>query len=253
LIIFTTNFKLMRTFFYLLLSIFFFACQSTKIKNDNYKVSDTAPELGSIGQPKLGLKANNEFAVRTLPKLENHIRIAIEVVPFNRKLYRIYKAKAKYNQDQSNIAYIDSLPKKPELATIRILDVLQFANELNADYNKDVFRFIKDSQNSEVVTSLAFCFSVEEINKIKQADAFYLNNYQDSKYAISLYKLGKKTDTLFINSLNIVAYRLSKFCWGTTDREQWYIADIIEENMKCNGITKKNIAEKKKQKSLFDM
>ncbi|HEU4789523.1 MAG TPA: hypothetical protein VFS71_07550 [Flavobacterium sp.] len=243
----------MRNIFLLLLSVFFFACQSTKIKNDTYKVSDTAPELGSVGQSKLGSKANNEFAVRTLPKLENNIRIAIEVVPFNRKLYRIYKAKARYNQDQSNVAYVDSLPKKPELATVRLLDVLQFVNELNADYNKDVFRFIKDTQNSEVVSSLAFCFSVEDINKIKQADTFYLTNYQDSKYAISLYKLGKKTDTLFINSLNIVAYRLSKFCWGVTERGEWYIGDIIEENTKCNGVTKKKIPKKEKQESLFDM
>lgn len=237
----------------IILLIVLTACQSTKIKNETYMVSDTAPELGSIGQPKLGSKANNEFAVRTLPKLENNVRIAIEVVPFNRKLYRIYKAKAKYNQDQSNVAYVDSLPKKPELVTIRLLDVLQFANELNADYNKDVYRFIKDTQNSEVVSSLVFCFSVEDINKIKQADTFYLTNYQDSKYAISLYKLGKKTDTLFINSLNIVAYRLSRFCWGMTERGEWYIADIIDENSKCSGITKKKIPKKEKQESLFDM
>jgi hypothetical protein len=243
----------MRNIFLLLLTVIFFACQSTKIKNDTYKVSDTAPELGSVGQSKLGSKVNNEFAVRTLPKLENNIRITIEVVPFDRKLYRIYKAKAKYNQDQSNVAYVDSLPKKPELATIKLLDVLQFVNELNADYNKDVFRFIKDTQNSEVVSSLAFCFSVEDINKIKQADTFYLTNYQDSKYAISLYKLGKKTDTLFINSLNIVAYRLSKFCWGVTERGEWYIADIIEGNTKCNGVTKKKITKKEKHESLFDM
>lgn len=243
----------MRNILFVLFLVSFSGCQSTKIKNDNYKVSDTAPELGSIGQPKLGSKANNEFAVRTLPKLDNNVRIAIEVVPFNRKLYRIYKSKAKYNQDQSNIAYVDSLPKKPELATIRLLDVLQFVNELNADYNKDVFRFIKDTQNSEVVSSLVLCFSVDDINKIKQADTFYLTNYQDSKYSISLYKLGKKTDTLFVNSLNIVAYRLSKFCWGTTERNEWYIADIIEENSKCNGITKKKITKKEKQESLFDM
>ena len=237
----------------IILLIVFSACQSTKIKNDTYKVSDTAPELGSIGQAKLGSKANNEFEIRTLPKLENNIRIAIEVVPFNRKLYKIYKAKAKYNQDQSNVTYVDSLPKKPELATIRLLDVVKFAAELNADYNKDVFRFITDTQNSEVVTSLAFCFSVEDINKIKQADAFYLTNYQDSKYAISLYKLGKKTDTLFTNSLNIVAYRLSKFCWGVSERGRWYIADIIEADSDCKGITKSKTSEKKSEKSLFDM
>jgi hypothetical protein len=114
---------------------------------------------------------------------------------------------------------------------------------------------MRNTQNSEVVTNLVFCFSPEEINKIKQADAFYLTNYQDRKYGISLYKLGKKTDTLFLNSLNVVAYRLSTFCWGTKDRGQWYIADMIEGEGGCKGSTKNKIEEKKKSKtkSLFDM
>lgn len=245
----------MRNSFFILLLVFLSACQTTKIKNNTYKVSDTAPELGSIGQSKMGYKANNEFEVKTLLKLENNIRVAIEIVPFNRKMYKIYSAKAKYNQDHVKVAYVDSLPKKPELATIKLLDVVQFVNELNADYNAAVYKFISNTQNSEVVTNLVFCFSPEEIHKIKQADAFYLTNYQDSKYAISLYKLGKKTDTLFLNSLNVVAYRLSTFCWGETDRGQSYIADMIEGSNDCNGNTKLKIEDKKKSKSksLFDM
>ncbi|WP_348800619.1 hypothetical protein, partial [Flavobacterium adhaerens] len=165
-----------NSFFIVFLLVILSACQSTKIKNNAYKVSDTAPELGSIGQSKVGYKANNEFDVKTLPKLENSIRVAIEIVPFNRKMYKIYSAKAKYNQNQQEVAYVDSLPKKPELATIKLLDVVQFVNELNADYNKDVFQFITNSQASEVVTNLVYCFSPEEIDKIKQADTFYLTN-----------------------------------------------------------------------------
>ena len=243
----------MRNSFFVLLLFVFTACQTIKIKNNTYKVSETAPELGSIGQWKLGFKANNEFEVKSQPKLENEIRIAIEIIPFNRKMYKIYSAKAKYNQDQLKIAYVDSLPKKPELATIKLLDVVQFIDELNADYNNDVFKFIRNTQDPEIVTDLVFCFTPEEIHKIKQADTFYLTSYQNSKYAISLYKLGKKTDTLFLNSLNVVAYRLSTFCWGKTERGQWYIADMIDEGGNCKGNTKPKIKEKKKSKRLFDM
>ncbi|WP_269225283.1 hypothetical protein [Flavobacterium eburneipallidum] len=245
----------MKNSFIVLLLVVLSACQSIQIKNNTYKVSDTAPELGSIGQSKMGYKTNNEFEVKALPKLENNIRVAIEIIPFNKKMHKIYAAKAKYNQDQLKVAYVDSLPKKPELATVKLLDVVQFVNELNADYNKDVFKFISNTQKSEVVTNLVFSFSPEEINKIKQADTFYLTNYQNSKYAISLYKLGKKTDTLFLNSLNVVAYRLSSFCWGETDRGQWYIADMAEGSNKCKGNTKSKIKNnaKSKEKSLFDM
>jgi hypothetical protein len=243
----------MRNSFYILLLVVFSACQTIKVKNNTYKVSETAPELGSIGQSKMGYKANDEFEVKTLARLENNIRVGIEIIPFNKKMHKIYAAKAKYNQDQLKVAYVDSLPVKPELATIKLLDVVGFVNELNADYNAAVYKYISNTQNSEVVTNLVFCFTLEEINKIKQADAFYLTNYQDSKYAISLYKLGKKTDTLFLNSSNVVAYRLSTFCWGETDRGQSYIADMIEGSNNCKGNTKSKIEDKKKSKSLFDM
>lgn len=245
----------MKNSFIVFLLVVLSACQSTQIKNNTYKISDTSPELGSIGQSKMGYMASNEFEVKTLPKLENKIRLAIEIVPFNKKVYKVYAAKAKYNQDQLKVAYVDSLPKKPELATIKLLDVVQFVNELNADYNQDVFKFISTTKHSKVVTNLVYSFSPEEINKIKQADAFYLTNFQDSKYGISLYKLGKKTDMLFINSSNVVAYRLSTFCWGATDRGQSYIADMVEGDGGCKGSTSLKIKEKKKKKtkSLFDM
>jgi len=243
----------MKNIVYLLLIITCFSCTTTRIKNESYTISDTAPELGSVGFSKVGGRGSSEFEVRTLPKLESPIRITIEVVPFNKRLHRIYKTKAKYNQDQSQVTYVDSLPKKPELVTIRILDVMKLVSEINGEHNKELVRFLTDSQKSQIVTSLAYCFSQEDIAKIKQADAFYLTNYQESKYAISLYKLGKKTETLFVNSLNVLSYRLSKFCWGVTDRGQWYVSDIIDTKTRCKGKTKKRISEKERQDNLFDL
>lgn len=243
----------MKNIVYLLLIITCFSCTTTRIKNESYTISDTAPELGSVGFSKVGGRGSTEFEVRTLPKLEAPIRIAIEVVPFNKKLHKIYKTKAKYNQDQSQVTYVDSLPKKPELVTIRILDVMKLVGEINGEHNKELVRFLTDSQKSQIVTSLAYCFSQEDIIKIKQADAFYLTNYQESKYAISLYKLGKKTETLFVNTLNVLSYRLSKFCWGANERGQWYVSDIVDTKTRCKGKTKKRISEKERQDNLFDL
>jgi hypothetical protein len=110
------------------------ACQSTKIKNENYKVSDSFPELGFIGESKSSFNKNT-FDGRTLAKLNNNIRVEIDIVPFNRKLNKIYTSKAKYDQNQSKVAFIDSLPVKPELVTIKILDITGMVNELNASYN----------------------------------------------------------------------------------------------------------------------
>lgn len=231
----------------------FSACQSTKIKSDRYKVSPATPELGSIGQSKSLFDLQNDFKVKTLPKLENKIRVTVELIPFNKRLNKIYEDKAKFNQNQSKVAYVDSLSSKPELVTIRLLDVTGFVKELNADYNKEVFRLLNDTQNSEIISSVAISLATEDIIKIRLADSYYLTNSQEMKYSLSLYKLGKKMDTVDLNSGTIVGYRLSSFCWGAAERGKWYIADMMEGGSGCKGNTESRINEKKKSKNLYRM
>lgn len=243
----------MKNSFFIIILLTFSACQSTLIKNDRYKVSHSTTELGSIGQSKSLFNLQNDFDARTLPKLENKIRVEVELIPFNQKLNKIYITKAKFNQNQSKVIYIDSLPSKPELVTIRLLDVTGFVRELNGDYNNDVFRLLNDTQKSKIISSIAVSLPTEDIAKIRMADSYYLTNSQDSKYSLSLYKLGKKIETIDLNSGTVVAYRLSRFCWGVTERGKWYIADMTEGTSRCKGNTESRINEKKKSKSLYRM
>lgn len=238
----------------LLLFVLFTACKTIEIKEETYKVSNTSPEIGSVGQSKSMSNIHNDFKVKTFPELHNNIRVAIEAVPFNNKLYGIYKKKRKFNQKQSQLNYVDSLPSKPELITIRLIDVVGFVKELNADYNDNVYTYIKDSESSKIVTSIAVSFSDDEIEKMRQADTYYLSNSQNSKYTLSLYKLGKKIETIHINPQSILAYRLSTICWAISEKKHWHIADISESH-DCEGQTKEKIPKKAKEKemSLFDM
>lgn len=236
----------------LLILVLFTACKTVEIKDEIYKVSATSPEIGSIGQSKSLSNTHNDFTVKTFPELHNNIRVAVEAVPFNNKLYGIYKKKKKFNQKQAKLNYIDSLPSKPELITIRLIDVVGFVNELNAEYNDDVYRYVKDSESSKIVTSIAVSFSDDEIEKIRQADTYYLSNSQNSKFTLSLYKLGKKTETIHIIPQDILAYRLSKICWAINQKKHWHIADISEVG-DCKGNTLQKIPKKSKEKSLFDM
>jgi len=235
-----------------LIIIFCTACQTTKIKNDNFKFSSSVVELGSIGTSKLSYNLNT-FEPKGLPKLENNIRVEIGIVPYNRKLNKIYKSKAKYNQNQTKVAFIDSLPIKPELVTIKILDVAGLVEEINAEYNSNILKLLTDTQNLKIISSLAVSLPVEEITKIRQSDAYYLINNQYKKYTIALYKAGKKTDIIDINPETIVAYQVSSFCWVKSVKGTWNVADIVNENNSCSGITKRKINEKKNTEDLFDM
>lgn len=229
------------------------ACQSTLIKNDRYKISPSTTELGSIGQSKSLLNLQNDFSTRTLPLLENKIRVSVELIPFNQRLNKIYVAKAKFNQYQPKVTYIDSLDSKPELVTIRLLDVTGFVKELNADYNTDVFKLLNATQNSVVISSVAIRLSPDDIAKIRLADTYYLTNAQDTKYTLSLYKLGKKTETIDLNSGTVIGYRLSSFCWAADERGKWHIADMTEGTNHCKGNTESRTTEKKREKNLYRM
>jgi hypothetical protein len=103
----------------------------------------------------------NDFDARTVPKLENKIRVSVEPIPFNKRQNKIYTTKAKFNQNQSKVTYIDSLPSKPELVKIQFLDVTGFVKELNADYNADVFKLLNDTQNLEIISSIALYLSAD--------------------------------------------------------------------------------------------
>lgn len=243
----------MKYSFLAFLLLIFSACQTTKIKKNNYKVSVTAPELGSLGQAKSSITLQNDFNTRTFPKLENKIRVAVEVIPYNKKLNKIYTNKAKFNQNQAKVIYSDSLPTKPEIVTIQILDVTGFVNELNADYNEEVFRVMKDLQNLEIVSSIAVNLSSTDIAKIRLADAYYLTNVLDKKYTLTLLKQGKKVESIDLTLGTILGYRLSKLCWAETTRGKWYIADMITTNSSCKGTTSTKAKNKKKEENLFKM
>lgn len=237
----------------LLLLLAFSGCQTAKIKNEKYKVSSAVTELGSIGHASTGIDFKNEFSTRTLPKLENKIRLTIEIVPFNKKLSRFYDAKLKYDQSRPEVAYVDSLPVKPELVTVRFLDVAGFVKEINSEYNKEVLGLLSNTANAQVVSGVAISLSNENLAKLRLADGYYLANDFDQKYSISMYKEGKLVESFGIRPEWIVAYQLSSFCWAVDDRGKPYIADLVADKGDCKGSTKNVFSEKEKSNNLFKM
>ncbi|MFY0482520.1 hypothetical protein ACI6PS_07925 [Flavobacterium sp. PLA-1-15] len=241
----------MKNSLFLMLLLVFSACQTTKIKNHNFKISTTAVELGSIGESTSLLSLQNDFKTKALPKLENEIRLSIDIIPFNKRLAKMYNSKLEFNQSQPDINYVDSLSVKPELAILRILDITGFVSELNAVYNKDIRELLFNTRNLQVVSSIAIALSNEDLVKIRQADSYYLNNAQQKFYTLSLYKQGKKIEVLNIASAEVLGYGLGKFCWSEIKRK-WRIEDIVDKNDSCNGNTTSRPSSKK-EKNIFKL
>ncbi len=248
---FTIMKKTIKYLFILLLTAVT-GCQTTKVDNVKYTVSSATTELGSIGSATSLFKLDDDFKTHSFPQLKNNIRLDVQVRPFNKNSYKVYNAKMKAAQEQQKIQYVDSLPIKPELVTISILDVNGYINELNSDYNKDITTYLKDTEDAVAVTGLAIALPKETIGKIKASDAYYLTNNLNQKYMLSLYKEGKKTTEIDLTSGTVIGYILGKFCWAISDRQKWYIGDIVKDNKSCKGETTEKIKEKE-QTNLFKM
>jgi len=252
LIIFTQINIRMKKLFLLLLVAVFAGCQTAKIKNTQYKISEAVTELGSIGHADSYNNTKNDFTTHALPVLENKIRLEVQVLPFDKNINKIYLTKVKSNPAAIKVNYVDSLPQKPEFVTISIMDANAFAGELNAPHNKSIFTFLKDTKKAVAVTSLALVLPEPELAKLKQADAFYLAQDREKKFSMALYSQGKKTEVIDISKGLTLAYTISKFCWAVNDKDQPYIGDIVKDDKTCRGRTTERIKEKE-ETNLFKM
>ena len=230
----------------------FMSCQTVKVKNNTYRTTESTVELGAIGESNSFLKLSNDFEILSYPKLSDKIKVHVEVLPFTKKVSKLYKNKAKYNQKQTKIAYSDSLLVKPEVVRIEIVDVVSLIKEINAEQNKNTFNYIDKSKRTSIINDVLITLPSSDIEKIRQADAYYLVQNGTSKYGIALYKEGKKTTTLDVQTSSVLGYQVAKFCWSEDSRGKWKIGDIIKEGSSCKGDTYRMI-KPKKEKSLYKM
>lgn len=236
----------------ILLSLIVMSCNTVKIKDRDYKISSTTTEIGSVGFSKSAI-TKNDFNIHVFPILENKIRVEVSIVPFTKGLYKTYYNRAKFDQNQAKIQYSDSLETKPELIVISLLDIAGFVNEINSHSNKEVVDFLKNTQKAKIITSIVTTLSEENISKIKLADSYYLVNNQDSKYTLALYKANKKMEIIDLQSGVVLGYEVSKCCWTMNNKGKWHLADLINENAACKGITDPKIKERKSSESLYRM
>jgi hypothetical protein len=228
------------------------SCQAIKVKENTFKATDSNIELGALGDAKSIAGLKNNFTITAYPKIEEKIKLEVAIVPFTKKANKIYQSKARFNQKQSAINYVDSLPIKPEMVSIKISDIANLVTELNTEKNKESFSFIKNNERTSMITSVLVSLSPVEIDKLRQADTYYLVQTDVSKYNIALYKSGKKMETVDISTATILGYGVGKFCWFENDRGKWQIGDIIEKGCSCKGNTFKKV-KPKKEKSLYKM
>lgn len=228
------------------------SCQTITVKDTSYNTSNSIIELATIGQSSKKINQKLVFKTISFPYFEEKIKLHVDVVPFSKTANKAYKSKFKFNQNLTQINYVDSLSVKPEMVMITIADKTTLIEELNDEKNKSINEYLKNNPKTSIVNSVLVISSKQDIDKFKQADTFYLVQSTTAKYGVALYKNGKKTEVIDLQDYSIVGYELYNFCWRVNERGIWFIGDIVKGNS-CSGKLEKKITEKKKQKNLFKM
>lgn len=242
----------MRKIFLLAVVVVFAGCQTLIIKDNKFKIANETNEIGSIGSTDSNL-GKDVFSTYGIPKLSNKIRVEIDIINFNKLIYKSYLKQNPFKLTQTPITYIDSCSPKPEFISIKILDISGYIMELNADPNKGYIDYLKNTGHANIITGIAVVLTQENIEKIKSADTYYLVNNQSNKYMLALHKSNKLIENIDLQKSTSLGYRLGKPCWSSDDRKRWYISDIIYESKECGGATQSKITKKESHINLSDL
>ena len=242
----------MKKIIYLLIIISIASCQTIKVKEQSYKTSNSKIELGALGEAKSIGYLKNSFAITAYPIIEEKIKLEVAIMPFTKNTNKIYQSKARFNQKQSAINYVDSLPIKPEMVSIKISDIASLVNDLNSSANTKELNFIKNNERTTLITSVLVVLNNTEIEKLSNADTYYLVQSDIAKHTIALYKQGKKIETIDLSIATIIGYTVGKFCWFEKEKGKWQIGDIVQKGNSCKGNTYRKV-KPKKEKSLYKM
>lgn len=238
--------------FYFIIILFVFSCKSIDVREQCYKTSNSKIELGALGEAKSISGLKNSYTITAFPNLNEKLKLDIAIVPFTKKANKIYQSKAKFDQKQIKVNYADSLPVKPEMVSIKISDIASLINDLNSSENSKELTFIKNNERTAIVTSVLVVLNDSEIQKLRNADTYYLVQSDVSKHTLAVYKQGKKIETIDLSVATVIGYTVGKFCWSENERGKWQIGDIIQKGNSCKGNTYRKV-KPKKEKSLYKM
>lgn len=242
----------MKYQYLLVLFVIFSACNTVKVKNDPYKVTNESIDFLAIGESTTSLSQQNHFESFGFPRLEDKIKLYAEVLPYTKALNKIYVSKKEFNQNLSKSTYIDSVEVKPEVLHISIADKAALVAAINSKDNSSLREYIQTTEKASIVTDFVLNVNKTTLDKLKQTESYYLVQTNDAKYEIALYINNKKTETLTISSKDVLAYQTNDFCWIENAKGKWIIGDLVDEGTSCNGNTFKKV-QPKKEKSLYRM
>lgn len=195
-------------------------------------------ELGVVGEQKRSIQ-KTAYRVFGIPKYKTKIKVAAVIQSFDKTTYNRYVKSIQQTSNANTVTYIDSIAEKPKFIELQIMDKVGVISALNNE-NSEIYKYIKSNYTSSLVSKVRVVVTSLNFEKIKQANAFYLQTLQGKEQYLMMYKDGKFVDKLNLYGMVTFGYELSSFCWELTERKKLKISALLNEGQNCNENTNRN-------------
>jgi hypothetical protein len=136
----------------------------------------------------------------------------------------------------STLKFYKKRPKR-SYVKLSLINSVEIIEHLNSEFS-DLSEYIKENQESEIVTDVYVFMNSQESKKILNADATFLNKTQEGIYRVKTVT-GDEVGYIPLNQKNIFDFKSEKFCV----MENYYESKIISIGEGCKS---KNAKKTKK-------
>lgn len=229
----------------LFLLIILVSCSVIPSKKATYSNTTSVIVLGAIGKFDSNI-INKQFHVQSLPEIQKKVRVVSYLKKFDKSSTKSYGSSYVENQEKK---INDTLELTSNYILLVIQDKVTLLGEISSLNNMDVFNFLKTSNESSLVTSVAIRFPTEIQKKIVNAKEIFIRSNKNKILVLELVINDKVSEVISFFNGSVFDFQVSKFCWSENDQHQIIISDISENG--CNKKTYKSYTKALKKKKEF--
>jgi len=196
--------------------------------------------IGVIGSFQNNL-ISKEFQTNAFPVINHKVRVSAIIKNFDKSTLKQLK----------RVEVLDSLQIPTKYVDLKIMDKSTLIDALNASYNKSVFTYLKNVEETFIVTSVSSVFTSETLKKISAAEEVYLKGNKNKDFILELYHNENLMETIHLSKGKVFGYDTSHFCWGVNEKHNIEITDISHDKCSKNSYKTYNKAFKKKEEFKF--
>ncbi len=217
----------------LIISILFMIVGCRPVQRLTANPKTASLELGMVGN-RTNTLTENELAVFGTLRFFDKVRLRVTLRPFRKSDLKAYKRFKGQRELPYSVNYVDSLPQKPEYATLQLMDKTRVIESINNATNLPLRNNTKTNTESVILTGLDLVMSQERIGQLKKAEALFLVSGKDGVPYLQVVVSNDKINIPFSETVTL-SYEVSGFCWGLDKYSKPEIMGLRSPNAGCSG------------------